>query len=223
MADEATSTSAKSYHHGDLPNALHGAALELIEEVGPTAFSLREVARRAGVSHAAPAHHFGDKAGLLTAIAAEGFELLVEEMSEVVAAHPDPVERLVAQGLAYVRVAHTRPAHFAVMWRPDTHHHDDPRVEACGLEAFGCLVATIEEIAAIHDPDLDIHAASMMAWSLVQGLSELTEAMDAVIDQIDDDAPVALAAPDTTAELVESVIRLSIGGLVPGRVRDEVG
>ena len=222
MADEQPTASAKSYHHGDLPNALRDAALELIAEVGPTAFSLREVARRAGVSHAAPAHHFGDKAGLITEIVAEGFELLVEEMTAVIADHDDPVERLVAQGLAYVRVAHTRPAHFAVMWRPDTHHTDDPRLEACGLRAFGCLVTTIEEIAATHDPQIDVHAASMMAWSLAQGLSELTDAMDSVIDQVDDDAPVALAAPDTTAELVESVIRLSIAGLVPGYGRDGV-
>ncbi len=222
MAEPEAAATKRTYHHGDLPNALRGAALELIAEVGPTAFSLREVARRAGVSHAAPAHHFGDKAGLLTDIATEGFQVLVDEMSEVVAQHDDPVERLVAQGLAYVRVAHTRPAHFAVMWRPDTHHVDDPRLEACGVRAFGCLVETIEEIAATHDPSMDVHAASMMAWSLVQGLSELTEAMDAVIEQVDDDAPVALGAPDTVAELTESVLRLSIRGLVPGYGADEV-
>ncbi len=216
MAEVDTTAPARTYHHGDLPNALRAAALELIDEVGPTAFSLREVARRAGVSHAAPAHHFGDKAGLLTSIATEGFELLADEMSAVVATNPDPVERLVAQGLAYVRMAHARPAHFAVMWRSDLHHEEDPTLDASGLRSFACLIETIEAIAAEHDPTMDVHAASMMAWSIVQGLSELTEAMAGVVDKFDADAPVARAAPDSAEQLAETVLRLSIRGLVPG-------
>ncbi len=71
-------TDTRAYHHGDLRRALLAAALEAIEESGPAALSLRDLARRAGVSHAAPAHHFGDKAGLLTALAAEGFDLLAD-------------------------------------------------------------------------------------------------------------------------------------------------
>ena len=65
-------TDIRAYHHGDLRRALLAAALEAVGEVGPAALSLRDLARRAGVSHAAPAHHFGDKAGLLTALAARG-------------------------------------------------------------------------------------------------------------------------------------------------------
>ncbi|MEM9711297.1 MAG: TetR/AcrR family transcriptional regulator [Actinomycetota bacterium] len=217
---EQRSGEGRSYHHGDLPNALRSAALELIEEVGPTAFSLREVARRAGVSHAAPAHHFGDKAGLLTSIATEGFELLSEVMSDVVAAHDDPIERFVAQGEAYVRMARTNRAHFAVMWQDDIHHHDDPAFDAAGLGAFQCLVETIEAIAAAYDPDLDVRAASMMAWSLSQGLSELTDAIDSVDEKYADDLPsAATATPDD--ELVEAVLRLSIRGLVPGLGTDD--
>src|SRR6186713_342124 len=75
------SKDARPYHHGDLPRALLEAAVEAIAEVGPAAVSLRDLARRAGVSHAAPAHHFGDKAGLLTALAIEGFELLTAELT----------------------------------------------------------------------------------------------------------------------------------------------
>jgi AcrR family transcriptional regulator len=66
------------YHHGDLRRAILDAAVESISAHGSTALSLREVSRRAGVSHAAPIHHFGDKAGVLTALAAEGYELLAE-------------------------------------------------------------------------------------------------------------------------------------------------
>ena len=71
-----------AYHHGDLRRALMAAAIEAIGEHGPAAVSLRDLARRADVSHAAPAHHFGDKAGLLTAVAVEGFTLLARTLRE---------------------------------------------------------------------------------------------------------------------------------------------
>ena len=70
----------RQYHHGDLRRALLRAAVETIAETGPAAMSLREVARRAGVTHAAAAYHFGDKAGLLTAVAAEGYRMLGEAL-----------------------------------------------------------------------------------------------------------------------------------------------
>src|SRR5215207_9150348 len=98
------------YHHGTLPDALLKATAQLVLESGVSGLSLREVARRAGVSHGAPAHHFGDKAGLLTALATQGFELLGDEM-EATAARRDFLEA----GLAYVRFATGHPAHFQVM------------------------------------------------------------------------------------------------------------
>ncbi|HEY4419033.1 MAG TPA: TetR family transcriptional regulator, partial [Pseudonocardia sp.] len=70
------------YHHGDLRRALLDTALQAVAEQGPAAISLRDVARRAGVSHAAPTHHFGDKTGLLTALAAEGWSLLADALTE---------------------------------------------------------------------------------------------------------------------------------------------
>ena len=73
---------ARPYHHGDLPRVLLDAAVQAILEVGPAAVSLRDLARRTGVSHAAPAHHFGDKAGLLTAVAADGFRRLAATLGE---------------------------------------------------------------------------------------------------------------------------------------------
>ena len=82
------------YHHGDLPNALRRAAVEVIAERGLGAFSLREVARRSGVSHTAPAHHFGDVRGLLTSIAEEGFEALRAVTQAAADQHTDPAERV---------------------------------------------------------------------------------------------------------------------------------
>lgn len=104
-------TESRAYHHGDLRRALLAAALEAIEEVGPTALSLRDLARRAGVSHAAPAHHFGDKAGLLTALAAQGFDLLAQALVQA-------GDDLLEAGVAYVDFAVRHRAYFEVMFRP---------------------------------------------------------------------------------------------------------
>ena len=104
----------RPYHHGDLRRALLAAAVEMIAEAGPAALSLRALARRTGVSHAAPAHHFGDKAGLLTAVAAEGYRLLA-------AALRDAYERtgsFLEVGVAYVRFALEHQPYFEVMFRP---------------------------------------------------------------------------------------------------------
>ena len=91
----------KPYHHGRLREAVLEAAVAEIEALGPARLSMREIARRAGVSHAAPAHHFGDKAGIFTAIAAEGYRLLTE--STIQAATGDAA--LLQGGLAYIRFA----------------------------------------------------------------------------------------------------------------------
>ena len=84
----------RPYHHGDLERALKAAAVDLITEVGPAGFSLREVARRAGVSHAAPAHHFGDSRGLLTALAVDGFRHLATQLAAARSGETDPQRQL---------------------------------------------------------------------------------------------------------------------------------
>src|SRR5829696_3636865 len=106
-------TKSGSYHHGALRAAVINAALEVISESGPGAVSLRDLARRAGVSHAAPAHHFGDKAGLLTAVAADGFERLAATLRQAYQTTGSFLE----VGVAYVRFAVTHRAHFEVMFR----------------------------------------------------------------------------------------------------------
>src|SRR4051812_1871971 len=105
-----TAAGKRAYHHGDLRRAVLDGALAAIEADGPAALSLRDIARRAGVSHAAPAHHFGDKAGVLTAIATEGYGVLAESLRQ---ANEDG-GALVDGGSAYVRFAVTHRAHFEV-------------------------------------------------------------------------------------------------------------
>src|ERR1700722_1957317 len=106
------SVSTRPYHHGDLRAALLAAGADEIGVTGTAGLSLRALARRAGVSHAAPAHHFGDKRGLFTALAAQGFRMLHTRTSDALS-RPDA---LVTTGQRYVEFALDHPAHFQVMW-----------------------------------------------------------------------------------------------------------
>jgi AcrR family transcriptional regulator len=142
------------YHHGALRRAVLDAALDVLAEDGPEALRLRDLARRIGVSHAAPAHHFGDRAGLLTAIAAEGFELLADALA---AAAPDFLE----VGVAYVRFGVGRRAHFGVMFRPDLYRAGDPDVIRARERAAAALRASGDRLAGI------------AAWSLAHGFTTL--------------------------------------------------
>lgn len=128
----------RTYHHGDLRRVILDAALDAIATNGPGALSLRDLARRAGVSHAAPAHHFKDRTGLLTAVAAEGYALFADAL----AGAPDLRER----GVAYVRFAATHPAHFQVMFQPDLHRTDDPDLLAARTRAAEALRAGVAEL-----------------------------------------------------------------------------
>ncbi len=173
---------ADKYHHGDLPNALRCAAVEVIDERGLGNFSLREVARRAGVSHTAPAHHFGDMQGLLTSLATEGFEHLHLALVAAAEGIDDPVERLNALGVAYVRLGRTHKAHAEVMFRTDLVDGDDVGLQTAGLYAYGtlhdCLIALFE---AEH-LDVDIDDATALCWSAMQGLIVLEPKFERMCD-----------------------------------------
>lgn len=154
-------TSRSTYHHGDLRQAVLAAALDVIAADGPGALSLRDLARRAGVSHAAPAHHFKDRTGLLTAVAAQGYELLAEAL----AAAPDLRER----GVRYVRFAVEHPAHFQVMFQPDLLRADDPDLLAARERASAGLRSGIAELRDVPDA----RTAGVAAWSLAHGFATL--------------------------------------------------
>jgi AcrR family transcriptional regulator len=151
----------RPYHHGDLRPALLRAAVDAIGQTGPAAMSLREVARRAGVSHAAAAYHFGDKAGLLTAVAAQGYRMLTEKLRDA-----RDTGSFLEVGVAYVRFAVTDRAHFEVMYRPELYRPDDPEVRQARAAAAVFLYRT-------DLPDAGQLAAGAAAWSLVHGLATL--------------------------------------------------
>lgn len=198
------------YHHGDLPHALREAAAALITEQGAAGFSLREVARRAGVSHAAPAHHFGDTRGLLTALGVEAFQRLHENMEVAAAGVEDPCERLVRVGTAYVVTGRDYPAHCAVVFRSDLVDTHDPEYERWGLRTYEFLEDTVRAVAERHHPELDIGDASRTCWAAMQGLLELIGPMGEIARKRGE-APVDLI------EQAEATTRLMLTGLLPSR------
>lgn len=165
-----------AYHHGDLPAALLAAVNSAVAECGVSGVSLRDVARRAGVSHSAPAHHFGSKAGLLTAFATAGYQMLAESVIHEVAASGagGGAAELAAIGRGYVRFALGHPAHFEVMFRPDALNPGDAEFTVASEAAYRLLIATVERCHAdgrLHGRSAEVVAVS--AWSLVHGLSAL--------------------------------------------------
>src|SRR4030088_2102693 len=125
------STSKATYHHGDLRAALVRAAIQLLEESGETDLSLRAVARRAGVSPAAPYRHYADREALVSAVAAVGYRELAERLA---AAHPAPAtpEQLASVAVAYVQFALEQPALFRMMFGEPCDRDNDERVAATG-------------------------------------------------------------------------------------------
>lgn len=163
------------YHHGALRQALLEAAGELLLERGVERFTLRECARRAGVSHAAPAHHFGDVRGLLTAFAVLGFERMTARMRGYrEAAGPAPAAQLRAVGQAYLEFALANRAHFQLMFRNDRLNRDDPQLQAAGAAAFGQLREALEAyLRALGREEADASTRLLLAWSVVHGFATL--------------------------------------------------
>ncbi len=163
------------HHHGALRRALLDAVAEIVREAGPEAVSLRECARRAGVSHSAAAPHFGDKRGLLTAFAIEGERLLAAAMRAALAALPEEADagaRLAATGRGYIAFARAHPAYFRLMFRTDLVDRADPAWREASGEAFALLSTAMAALA----PALDARARRArltLAWAAVHGFCAL--------------------------------------------------
>ncbi|MGA9286076.1 MAG: TetR/AcrR family transcriptional regulator [Solirubrobacteraceae bacterium] len=158
------------YHHGDLRRAVLDGALTAIAADGPAALSLRDVARRAGVSHAAPAHHFGDKAGVLTAIAAEGYTLLAAALRDALA---DGGNDLMQGGIAYIRFALEHRAHFEVMFRPELYRPDDQAVVTARQAAAEIMFGAVGGLLGEAD-EQEVWGGVLAVWSFTHGFATLT-------------------------------------------------
>jgi AcrR family transcriptional regulator len=157
--------SRPTYHHGDLRAVILTEAARLVAERGADRVSLRELAREAGVSHAAPTHHFTDRRGLFTALAAQGFDLLAAALT---AARPSFLEA----ALAYVRFAIEHPGHYRVMFDKsllDSSNRELTAAQAAAGDELSRGVASLPDQHAKADPA----GAELAAWSLVHGFSML--------------------------------------------------
>lgn len=163
----STSEEGRSYHHGDLRAALLRAALELLAERGEAGISLREVARRAEVSHNAPYRHFADREALLAALAEQGFSELLVRM-QVAADGLAAARRLAALGRCYVAYALEQRGLFRLMFASALERGRYPQLQESAARLHGQLELAV---AALEVPDTAI--ASLSAWSLVHGLSQL--------------------------------------------------
>jgi AcrR family transcriptional regulator len=157
------------YHHGNLRRALLDAALQTIAADGVGALNLRDLARRCGVSHAAPAHHFGDRTGLLTAIATEGYDGLALTTASTWA----ETRSFLEVGVAYVRYATTHPGHFAVMFRPDLVDGDDPELARASAASAAMLYGPVDSVADVGGDADARRLAGTAAWALVHGIATL--------------------------------------------------
>lgn len=165
----------KPYHHGNLRETLLAAADDVLAAKGATALTLRDVARAASVSHAAPYHHFASLDDLLAAVATRGFDRLTDAMAPTVTV-ADTKERLLQISEAYVRCALANPAQFRVMFGPLCARKEEfPEMKAASGRAFAMLLAAACAHDAKQGPEL-----ALTGWSLSHGLANLM--LDGVID-----------------------------------------
>ena len=198
-----TGSGTASYHHGDLREALLKAAESILERDGPTGLTLRAAAREAGVSHAAPTHHFGDMSGLLSELAAVGFRRFGASLAEAAAAAPSPAGRLEAMGIAYVRFARRHPGLFLLMFRSERLDTARPALRDALMEAFQVLSGGVAQRLA-EDPSratapLASIANIVRSWSMVHGFAML------LLDHRLDDILKALPGVDAN-ELLHAML-----------------
>jgi len=178
MKTTTAAVDPKPYHHGDLRRALMDSASAILERDGPNALSLRAVAREAGVSPAAPYHHFKDKDELLSAIAREGFArlsaALVDAAGGDCAGECGPETKMSDLGVAYVKFAQSHPALYRVMY--DCARAEDalPEKTDSDHDGFQILKDALTKAGGNRVSETDIHLASIASWCAAHGLAEMS-------------------------------------------------
>jgi len=204
----------RAYHHGDLRRKLMDVTEKIILEKGVDGFTLREAARRAGVSPAAPAHHFTDARGLLTAVALLGFREFGEALRKADAAGgSDPQRRLHEQGLAYVRFALEHPARFQLMFREERLDAMDEELTAVARQSYEVLEGAIRAVTGT-PPGTELSDTArgylVATWSLVHGFAHL-----ALGKQLRDPRGQPIAVDALLGTLLPSVLRELTGEKKP--------
>ncbi len=166
-----------NYHHGDLKNALIQAGVEILTAEGIHALTLRKVAKRVGVSHAAPYAHFPDKQSLIAAIAAEGYKKLTEQIIQIIEQYADdPLAQLLNAAWAYIEFAKAEPAYFKLSFSGIVEQEENyPEYVEQTKKAFGLVVKIIQACQQDHIlKNANVELMSIAIWGSIHGLVELT-------------------------------------------------
>lgn len=163
-----------AYHHGDLAHALVEAAEKLIETGGFARLTLRETARRAGVSVAAPYRHFEHREALLAAVLTKGFRELTLRTETARHSKKDPMKALLAVGMAYVAFAADHPSIYRLMFGPECDKSAHPELMTAGHEALSVLINAVAECAKAKKlGTVNVQHVALAGWSLSHGLASL--------------------------------------------------
>ena len=196
------------YHHGALRDALLQAAERVLERDGLVGLTLRAVAREAGVSHAAPTHHFGDLTGLVSELAAIGFRRFNAAMASARAGGMSPVERAMAPAKAYVAYAQAHPGMYSLMFRAERLDYSRPALNEASEASFAALTGAVaaERHEQISERALTLEQAAAIArnWSLIHGFTTLL--LDCRLTHILEQLPAG-----TTADmLLDAMLKLTV-------------
>jgi AcrR family transcriptional regulator len=196
------------YHHGALRDALLQAAERVLERDGLAGLTLRAVAREAGVSHAAPTHHFGDLTGLVSELAAIGFRRFNAAMASARAGGANPVERAMAPAKAYVAYAEAHPGMYGLMFRAERLDYSRPALHEASEASFSALTGAVaaERHEQISERALTLDQAAAIArnWSLVHGFTTLL--LDCRLAHVLEQLPAG-----TTADmLLDAMLKLTV-------------
>ncbi|MBR0965970.1 WHG domain-containing protein [Bradyrhizobium diazoefficiens] len=210
----ASAKTETPYHHGALREALLQAAERVLERDGLAGLTLRAVAREAGVSHAAPTHHFGDLTGLLSELAAVGFRQFNAAMAAACETAPTPLARSLARPKAYVAYAQAHPGMYGIMFRTERLDYSRPSLNEAAEASFAGLanaVGTMRQEQISGDAlTLSQAAAIARAWSMVHGFTML------LLDGRLEDIMGRLPEGTTPERLLEAMLMTPMGGKPPG-------
>lgn len=185
-----TASPKRPYHHGQLDRAAIDGAVEEVETVGVAGVSMRRIARRAGVSHAALAYQFGDKTGIFTAVATEGFH----RQAQMIGAAATGPDAFLLGGRSYIEFALAHRGYFEVMFRPHLHRSEDPALVQARAAAFEVLYGSARAGLAAHGAgavdDDEVRGLALAGWSLAHGFATL--ALTANLPENLDTDPAAL-------------------------------
>jgi AcrR family transcriptional regulator len=195
----------KRYHHGELKEALVSAGRKLLEEKGLRGFTLRECARRAQVSHAAPAHHFKSMDDLLAEIATRGYQELTSAMAaEARRAAPNASARLVGQGVGYLAFGAANPMLFRLMFNRESDRFETPALAAAAKEAYRLHTAAVDAVIPKASGEVK-ERMSDLAWATVHGF--ITLVLEGQVGERDSSRALKARSLAILAAMAETVVR----------------